>query len=638
MRILSFIILTSIFTGVYAQSPHGADFKINCSDCHQTESWKVNPDSIYFDHNKQTSFNLKGQHLTTVCRNCHSNLVFNQAQENCFSCHRDIHQNSVGQDCERCHTPDTWIVKDITGFHQNSRFPLVGAHLSSDCIQCHSQYNNLIFEPLSIDCLSCHSADYFSTVSPNHAAAGFSTDCSECHNISDAFWSSGNFNHDFFPLTGGHNISNCFLCHQQGGNYSGLSSECYSCHRNDYESVQDPNHLASGFSTVCSLCHTIQAWIPGSFDHSTSDFPLTGAHISINCLSCHSQGFSGTPTSCYSCHNSAYMSTINPNHSAAGISTECQDCHNTTLWIPSAFDHISTGFELTGKHIPLQCSSCHIGTTAGLIGDCYSCHLEDYNAAENHLAQAYPTVCTMCHTTAGWEGTNFDHQLTGFPLTGMHLTAACSGCHQTVFSGTTTVCSDCHQSSYNNSTNPSHTALALSTECGTCHSTEAGWKPALFPIHNNFYELLGAHALISADCFSCHNGNYNSTPSVCFGCHAAEYNSTLNPVHSTAGFNTECSTCHSQDAWVPSTFDHDNQYFPIYSGKHSGVWTLCRDCHTVPSDFSVFSCIDCHEHNRTETDDKHTEVTGYTYLSSACYSCHPAGTAEGGRPFRDRDF
>jgi len=301
MRFLSFIVLiVSLLIPAIAQSPHGDNFKVNCSSCHQTESWRVEQDSVLFDHNKETSFNLTGQHLTINCRSCHSGLIFNEATSDCFSCHKDIHQNSVGQDCERCHTSETWIIRDITSLHQSTRFPLVGVHLRSDCIQCHTSYNNFVFESLGITCFECHSGDYFSANAPNHVAAGFSTNCDECHGIADAFWTARNFNHDFFPLTGGHNIQNCFACHQAGGNYSGLSTACYSCH-------------------------------------------------SIN-----------------------YASAVNPNHAGAGISTECQNCHVIVSWIPSTFDHITSGFELSGKHIPLECSSCHKGTTTGITADCFT--------------------------------------------------------------------------------------------------------------------------------------------------------------------------------------------------------------------------------------------------------------------------
>jgi len=38
-----------------------------------------------------------------------------------------------------------------------------------------------------------------------------------------------------------------------------------------------------------------------------------------------------------------------------------------------------------------------------------------------------------------------------------------------------------------------------------------------------------------------------------------------------------------------------------------------------------FSCIDCHEHNQQDMDDEHKGVSGYTWATSACYSCHPTG-------------
>jgi hypothetical protein len=39
----------------------------------------------------------------------------------------------------------------------------------------------------------------------------------------------------------------------------------------------------------------------------------------------------------------------------------------------------------------------------------------------------------------------------------------------------------------------------------------------------------------------------------------------------------------------------------------------------------VFSCTNCHEHNKTEMDSEHREVGGYVYNSVNCLSCHPKG-------------
>ena len=87
----------------------------------------------------------------------------------------------------------------------------------------------------------------------------------------------------------------------------------------------------------------------------------------------------------------------------------------------------------------------------------------------------------------------------------------------------------------------------------------------------------------------------------------------------------DCTQCHSEVAWEPSTFDHDAMYFPIYSGNHQNEWTLCSECH-INNDFSTFSCIDCHEHNDpNQLADDHDGVNGYRFESNACYQCHPNG-------------
>ena len=81
--------------------------------------------------------------------------------------------------------------------------------------------------------------------------------------------------------------------------------------------------------------------------------------------------------------------------------------------------------------------------------------------------------------------------------------------------------------------------------------------------------------------------------------------------------------------WKPAEFAiHDAQFFPIFSGAHNGEWTSCTECHSNPANYSVFTCIDCHEHNRTDMDDKHSGENGYEYSSLACLDCHPTGSHE----------
>ncbi len=104
----------------------------------------------------------------------------------------------------------------------------------------------------------------------------------------------------------------------------------------------------------------------------------------------------------------------------------------------------------------------------------------------------------------------------------------------------------------------------------------------------------------------------------------SDYNSTTNPNHASSGFGTDCAQCHDESAWGNATFDHDDQFFPIYSGNHNGEWNACTECHTNPNDYSVFSCIICHD-NQADLADEHSEENGYSYNSNACFNCHPNG-------------
>ncbi len=112
------------------------------------------------------------------CKACHPTLVFNDAKTDCNECHTDIHQATVGQDCSRCHTTFSWLVANINEIHQHSRFPLLGAHRTADCSDCHHSESMVRFDVLGVNCIDCHREDYTATSNPNHTEAGFSEDCS----------------------------------------------------------------------------------------------------------------------------------------------------------------------------------------------------------------------------------------------------------------------------------------------------------------------------------------------------------------------------------------------------------------------------------------------------------------------------
>jgi hypothetical protein len=209
-------------------------------------------------------------------------------------------------------------------------------------------------------------------------------------------------------------------------------------------------------------------------------------------------------------------------------------------------------------------------------------------------------------------------------LAGAHVPIEndCATCHNGNYTDTPKTCLGCHADKYNQSTNPNHITANFPTTCETCHSQTA-WIPSNFD-HNTVYPLTGAHATIAANCFACHQGSYVNTPNTCVGCHLIDYNQTTNPSHTAAQFPTTCTTCHTQTAWTPATWDHDNLYFPIYSGKHNGEWNACSDCHPNASNFAVFTCTtSCHP--QAKMNSEHQGVSGYSYNSAACFNCHPRG-------------
>lgn len=75
---------------------------------------------------------------------------------------------------------------------------------------------------------------------------------------------------------------------------------------------------------------------------------------------------------------------------------------------------------------------------------------------------------------------------------------------------------------------------------------------------------------------------------------------------------------------APNAETHD-VYFPIAQGDHA---VDCNTCHGEFDSFTQWSCLTgCHA--ATKTDGDHGNMPGYEYTSSACYACHPRGTAEG---------
>jgi len=333
MRSIFLTILTVIFaTNILAvKSPHGQKFKINCTDCHVTENWNKRKTGV-FNHNT-TKFPLVGQHKTVDCRKCHTSMDFSQSKMDCNACHTDIHQGTVGQDCARCHTSNSWIVNNVRQIHQQRGFALVGAHAVADCARCHKSASTLRFDNINTDCYACHKEQYDGTrglQENDHFAQGYGTDCFTCHNMTGQDWSySGKgYEHGFFVLTGGHRI-NCIECHKTGEYKTKISSACITCHLDKYNATTNPNHSTSGFSKNCELCHSINSWVPATFDHEDF-FPIkSGKHSGITCVECHTNASNYSAFSCTTnCHGRNETDSKHDDvRNYTWVSAKCLECH-----------------------------------------------------------------------------------------------------------------------------------------------------------------------------------------------------------------------------------------------------------------------------------------------------------------------
>ncbi|MBK8501806.1 MAG: hypothetical protein IPL46_06110 [Saprospiraceae bacterium] len=136
----------------------------------------------------------------------------------------------------------------------------------------------------------------------------------------------------YFPIhSGSHNgaWNECVECHTAEGNFTVFS--CTECHEHNQSKTDDEHKGISGYtfnSDACLTCHPIGS-AEGAFDHNNTNFPLTGAHTSVDCNQCHTNGYAGTSTLCIDCHTVDFNQAANPNHTSLSLSNDCATCHTT---------------------------------------------------------------------------------------------------------------------------------------------------------------------------------------------------------------------------------------------------------------------------------------------------------------------
>lgn len=344
----------------------------DCRNCHNQDSFVP---ASGFSHDN-AKFRLAGKHKSVDCQKCHEIRItdgrkFQQFRgiqfTNCTSCHKDPHQNQFGQTCRQCHSEESFrIIKGIKDFnHDKTGFILEEKHQIVACKSCHK---GSYTDPLKHDrCTDCH-ADYHNR---QFVKNGISPDCSECHTVkgfANFLFTVEKHNAGPFPLKGAHGAIPCYECHRKQDKWSfrDIGIECKDCHQDIHQSYISEKYYPGG---SCKECHSVIRWSDIAFNHTRTNFNLTGAHANQKCSSCHfrknndgitKQRFTGLSVQCSDCHNDIHFGQFE-----AGGKTDCYSCHDTGNWKASKFDHNTAAFRLDGKHVNVQCSKCHKSVGSG---------------------------------------------------------------------------------------------------------------------------------------------------------------------------------------------------------------------------------------------------------------------------------
>jgi hypothetical protein len=441
---------------------HRGQLGKDCQKCHGDTAlfWKTALGA--FDHQK-TDFPLRGKHKPVPCADCHPTVEdrasFKQifppprdpkfmqmkpiAHGTCESCHKDPHRGSFGPSCASCHTEDGWSVilpaHDISsGFHDRTRFPLRGAHASVACKTCHGPFGHqaAVFRGLPFArCSDCHQDAHVGQLAalPGRTAA----DCAACHD--ETAFAPPRYELEAhaktrFPLEGGHAVTPCRDCHPIDKSLASrvpteitvkLAKQhrpltlslavlrpkigpqtCSRCHKDPHEGQFD----AEIKTEDCGGCHTVKSFADLSpFHHDTDGrFPLTGAHRTAACASCHraEQVRAGEapvvrwkplPLACGGCHRDEhqgqFLASTRPSDGVARPAEACDFCHQTTTFKQSGFKHDDvrfTSYALQGKHARLPCGDCHRAVTLAVQN-------ETTGTIQTVRYRPLPRDCEACH-------------------------------------------------------------------------------------------------------------------------------------------------------------------------------------------------------------------------------------------------
>lgn len=291
------------------------------------------------------------------------------------------------------------------------------------------------------------------------------------------------------------------------------------------------------------------------------------------------------------------------------------------------FNHMATGFPLSGGHATAPCETCHVGGVfKGTPRNCDGCHAVGKRVLATPKSNAHVVTdapCESCHfNTSTWFGARYNHgtaapgqcktchggrQAAGKPAShnaGSKATASCDSCHRSsswlpaswnhigVAPGT---CATCHNGATATGKTPSHTTSAMATfQCDRCHSF-SGWLPAGFK-----------HS--AGDAGQCRT------------CHAT----TPQPgSHTNALYQVSCDSCHRTTAWLPATFSHTGVAPGTCATCHNGIDATGKTGTHTTTAKATWACDACHT-TRGWLPAQYTHTSG-----AACSSCHNGTFAVG---------
>lgn len=155
---------------------HEAEFEasvggLNCENCHTLVGW-VPTDYDFRRHNEESTYTLTGGHVTTPCASCHEDARpgygwrYHFPNQECEVCHAsdDAHQGQLeAKTCDVCHTTEAWWMASVD--HNDTRYPLDGAHEDVPCASCHMTERTptgepfVRYRPVGMECTDCHEAE-----------------------------------------------------------------------------------------------------------------------------------------------------------------------------------------------------------------------------------------------------------------------------------------------------------------------------------------------------------------------------------------------------------------------------------------------------------------------------------------------